>query len=140
VRDRAKTGSQKKCRMREKVTSFASTVKLKRFGLHVELDKHHIAVLNDIILAFVARFPRFARTCFAPQPHEVFVGYGLRANEAAFKVRMDNAGRLRRLGALLYGPGARFLGARGEEGDEVQKLVAGPYEPIQPGLVQTHGL
>src|SRR3546814_3301540 len=53
---------------------------------------------------------------------------GLGADEAAFEVGVDDAGGLRRLGALLDRPGPRFLRPRREEGDEVEELVAGRSE------------
>ena len=44
------------------------------------------------------------------------------------------------LAPFLDGPGARFLGADGEEGDEVEQVVAGADDAREAGLVETHFL
>jgi hypothetical protein len=51
---------------------------------------------------------------------------------------MDHAGRRRRFGAAVDGPGAGFLGADGEIGDEVEQLVAGADQAVKARLFQTH--
>src|SRR3546814_16267748 len=61
---------------------------------------------------------------------------GLGADEAAFEVGVDDAGGLRRLGALLDRPGPRFLRPRREEGDEVEELVAGADDAGKAGFLQ----
>ena len=45
-------------------------------------------------------------------------------------------GRFGCLGALVDGPGARFLRAGGEEGDEAEKLVTGLDHASEAGFVQ----
>ena len=42
---------------------------------------------------------------------------------------MDRARRLRGLRSTRHGPGARFLGADGEEGDEAKQFIARPDDP-----------
>src|SRR3569623_3017767 len=70
----------------------------------VEQEVQHIAVLDDVLLAFRAHLARFLRALFALVRDEVLIRYGLRANEAAFEVGMDHAGRLRRGVADVNGP------------------------------------
>ena len=83
----------------------------------VEAEEQHVAVLHDIFLAFVTRLAGFLGGNFAAQANEIIVGNGLGANEAAFEIGVDDAGGLRRLGALVDRPGARLLGADREIGD-----------------------
>ena len=72
-----------------------------------------------------------------PQRDEIVIGDGLGADEAALEVGVDLAGGLGRLGAAVDGPGARFLGAGGEEGDQAEQLVAGADHPREAGLVES---
>ena len=55
---------------------------------------------DDIFLAFVARLAGFLGRHFAAERDEVVIGDGLGADEAALEIGVDDAGRLRRLGAL----------------------------------------
>ena len=89
-----------------------------------EPEVHHVAVLDDVLLAFLAHLAGFLGADLAAQADVVVVGDGLGADEALLEVGVDDAGGLRRLGALVDGPGARLLGADGEEGDEVATGVA----------------
>ena len=67
----------------------------------IELEQHHVAVLDDVFLAFVARLAGFLGGHFAAERHEIVIGDGLGADEAALEIGVDDAGRLRRLGALV---------------------------------------
>src|SRR3546814_11006700 len=49
---------------------------------------------------------------------------------------MDRARRLGRLCALLHSPGPRFLGADGEEGDQVEEVVAGANDAGEAGFMK----
>ena len=104
--------------------------------LCVELEQQNVAVLNDIFLAFVARLAGFLGRHFAAERHEIIVGDGLGADEAALEIGVDDAGCLRRLGALVDGPGARLLRSDGEIGDEVKQFVAGADELVEARLLQ----
>jgi len=53
---------------------------------------------------------------------------------------VDGAGGAGRLGAFLDRPGAGFLGAGGEEGDEAEQLVTGADQPVEAGLLQPQRL
>ncbi len=67
----------------------------------VEPEQHHVAVLDDIFLAFVARLAGFLGGDFAAERDIIVIGDGLGADEAALEIGMDDAGGLRRLGAAL---------------------------------------
>ena len=103
----------------------------------VEAEQHHVAVLNDIILAFRPHLAGVARSRFAAEIDEVFVGDGLGADEAALEVGVNLSGRLRRLCTAVRRLGARFLWTGGEEGDEAKQLVAGVDHTVEAGLVKS---
>ena len=69
------------------------------FIANVELEQHHVAVGDDVFLAFVARLAGVLRRLLAAEADEVVVGDGLGADEALLEIGVDDAGRLRRLGA-----------------------------------------
>ena len=71
-----------------------------------------------------------------PQATKSSIGDGLGADEAALEIGVDLAGRLGRLGAACDRPGARFLGAGGEEGDQAEQLVAGADDAGEAGLLE----
>ena len=81
----------------------------------------HVAVGDDIVLAFEAEFARFPRARLAVRSDIIVEGNRLGADEALLEIRVDHACRLRRLGALRDRPGSRFLRADGEIGDEMQQ-------------------
>ena len=51
---------------------------------------------------------------------------------------MNHARRLRRMRALAHGPGAHFLRADGEKGQQPQQPVTGADDAVQARLVQPH--
>ena len=63
---------------------------------HVELEQHHVAVRDDVLLAFVARLAGVLGRLLAAEADEVVVGDGLGADEALLEIGVDGAGRLRR--------------------------------------------
>src|SRR5881394_1172685 len=85
-------------------------------GSNVEQEVHHVAVVDDVVLAFGAHLARVFRTLLAFERDEVVEGDRLRADEAALEVGVDHAGRLRRGVADVDGPGAHLLHAGGEVG------------------------
>ena len=95
-----------------------------------------VAVLHDIVLALLAQLAGVAGPGLAIQRDIVVVGDRLGADEPAFEVRVDFPRGARRLAALLNRPGARFLGADREEGDEVQEVVAGADDSGEAGFVK----
>src|SRR5687768_7609857 len=87
-------------------------------GLRVELEQDHVAVLDDIIFAFVARLPGLFGRLLAAKPDVIVEGDRLRADKAAPEIGVDDSGGLRRARAPRHRPGARLLGADREEGHE----------------------
>ena len=85
---------------------------------------HYVTVSDGVVPAFQTHLARGLRRYLAAQCDVVLMGDDLGANKPAFKVAVDDACRLGRLGAARNGPGTRFLGADGEEGDEVEHAVA----------------
>ena len=73
-------------------------------------EMHDVAVGDHIILAFQPHLADVARAGFAAERHIVVVGDGLGADEAALEIGVDDAGRLRRLGAARDRPGAASFG------------------------------
>ena len=64
-------------------------------GSDVEPEVHHVPVLDDVLLAFRAHLAGFSGTGFTIEAHIIFEGDGFGADEALFKVRMDDPSRLR---------------------------------------------
>ena len=81
---------------------------------------HDVAVADDVLLAFEPHLAGVLGAGFAAERDVVVVGDRLGADEAFLEIRVDDAGRLRALGAALDRPGARFLRADGEVGDEIR--------------------
>src|SRR4051812_18665818 len=97
---------------------------------------HHVTVGDDVLFAFETHFTGFLGTDLAAGADVVLVAYGLGADEALLEIRVNDARRLRRLGALRDGPGSRFLRTDGEIGHKMQKRVTGANETVQPGLLE----
>ena len=70
---------------------------------------HHVAVSDDVFLAFEAELAGIAGAGFAVQRDVVLIRDRLGADKALLEVGVDHAGGPRRLGAAIDGPGARFL-------------------------------
>ena len=56
---------------------------------------------------------------------QIHVAHDLAANELVLKVRVDDASRLRRLGALADGPRTHFIGSAGEIPDQLSSQGGG---------------
>src|SRR5262249_49855402 len=108
--------------------------------LHVEAEMEDVAVLDDVLRAFEAHPAGVLGALLAVIGDEVGVGDGLGADEAFLEVGVDDARRLRRLGAAADRPGARLLRSDREIGDEVEELVAGADDAGEPGLVEPERL
>lgn len=85
-----------------------------RFRSDIEEEFDDVAVLDDVFLALQAYLARFARSRVVASRREIVVAHNLRADEAAFEIRVDLASRLWRLCAAADRPGAGFLFARRE--------------------------
>ena len=82
-------------------------------GLHVELEEQHVAVFHDVFLAFHTDTNLFrARRRRSRSLHQRVVGHGLGLDEAALKIGVDDARRLRRGVAVVDRPRADFFFAR----------------------------
>ena len=57
---------------------------------------HHVAVGDDVILAFQAELAGIARAGFALARNIIVIGDGFGADEALLEIGMDDARRLRR--------------------------------------------
>ena len=87
--------------------------------------------MHDVFLALAAQQTLRLGVGQRAAGLEIVKGDDLGADEAALKIGVDLARGLRGLGALLDGPGAAFVAARGQEGDEAQQLVAALDQPVQ---------
>ena len=99
-----------------------------------EAEVHHVAVLTTYSLPSRRILPA---SLAPPSPFKadvVVVGDGLGADEALLEVGVDDAGRRRRLGAARDRPGARFLRADREVGDEVEQLIARADQAVEAGF------
>src|SRR5690606_16378654 len=97
---------------------------------------HHVAILDDVFLAFVTGLAGFLGGDFAAERDEIVVGDGLGADAAGFEIGADDAGGLGGLGAHRDGPGAGCLEAEGEIGLQVQELVALADQAVEAGLFE----
>lgn len=100
---------------------------------------HHVAVLDDVVLAFQAPFAGFLGASFALVGDEVVVGDHFGADKAFLEVGVDHGGSLRGGGADADGPGTYFLHASGEVGLQVEQRVAGADHAVQARLFHAHG-
>ena len=63
-------------------------------------EMHYVAVGDHVILAFQAHLAGLFSAGLAALGDEIVIGDGFGADEPALEIRMDDAGGLRRLGAL----------------------------------------
>src|SRR4051812_29978182 len=78
-------------------------------SLDVEPEVHHVAVLDDVVLALSPHLAGFLGAAFAAQLDEVVEGDGFGADVALLEVGVDDAGRLGAGVADVDGPGAGLL-------------------------------
>ena len=97
---------------------------------------HDVAVGDHIFFSFQPQLAGIARAGFAAERRIVGISDGFGADEALFKVGVNDTGRGGRLGAAVDGPGASFLRADREVGDEIEQLVAGADQPVETRLFQ----
>src|SRR5262245_51265084 len=74
-----------------------------------EAEVQHVAVLDDVVLAFEPELAGVARPRFAVERDVIVVSDGLGADEALLEIGMDDARRLLRPRSVRHGPGARLL-------------------------------
>mmetsp|Transcript_1362 Transcript_1362/g.3017 ORF Transcript_1362/g.3017 Transcript_1362/m.3017 type:complete len:358 (-) Transcript_1362:346-1419(-) len=85
----------------------------------VELEEDDVAVEDDVRLAFLAVLPLVLALLLGPQLLERVEAHNLGADEPALEVGVNGARCLGRLEPLANAPAFDFVGARGEEVNEV---------------------
>src|SRR5690242_11853487 len=96
----------------------------------------NVAVLDDVIGALKPHLPRVLGALLAAAGDEIRIRNCLGADEALLEIGVDDAGGLRRLGAVPHRPGMRFLRADREEGDEIEQAIAGVDDAREAGLAE----
>src|SRR6266542_1297199 len=99
-------------------------------------DIHHVAVLDNVLLALQPQCTLGARARFGSGVEKLVPVDRLGADEVLLEIRVDRTRRLLRASAARHGPGAAFVFADGEEGDQPQKFVSLANEACQSALVQ----
>lgn len=107
--------------------------------LYVEKKQHNIAVLYDIFLALGTHLAGLFAGLLAAEHDKIIVGNGLRANKTPFKIGMNNACALRRLGTFQKSPGSNFLWTAGKIGLQAKQLIPGTNNFRQSGFFQPQG-
>ena len=77
---------------------------------------HHIAVLDDVFLAFGSHLASHLGRSLSAQSDKVVIGYGLGADEALLEVGVDYARSLGGCITNVNGPGPGLLGPHREIG------------------------
>src|SRR5260370_18582566 len=102
----------------------------------IKPEMHDVAVGDDVLLAFQPQLAGIAGAGLAAERDVLGIGNRLGANKTLFEIGMNDAGGGGRPGAAVDGPGPRLLRPDGEIGDEVQELIAGADQAIEPGFLQ----
>ncbi len=79
-----------------------------------EPEMQHVAISDDIILAFETEFARLTCACLAVCGHVIGIGDGFGADETLLEIGVDHTRRLRRFGADFDRPGAGLFRAYGK--------------------------
>ena len=104
--------------------------------LRCESEMHDVAVGDHVRFSFEPHLACIACPALATEGDIVLVPDGLGANEAPLEIGVDRCCGLRRLGPPRDRPGRRLLWSGGEIGDQIEKLVTGANEPVEPGLLE----
>ena len=97
---------------------------------------HNVAVLHHIVLPLYGYLARFAAFGFGSQGHVVVVLDHLGTYETPLKVGVYDACRLGSFHAFLESPRAALLGARSQEGLQIQQTVGGLDEAAHAALLE----
>ncbi len=108
----------------EKPRSDCGAFSLRLCWSDVEQEVQHIAVLDDVFLAFGAHLAGFLGTLFALNLDEIVVRNRLGADKAAFKVGVDGRSCARGRVADVVRSGAHFLHTGGEVSCKPSSLKA----------------
>src|SRR5690348_5035876 len=106
--------------------------------LDVEQEVHHVAVLDDVVLALAAHVAGLFRALITAERDVIVVGDRLGADEAALEVGVDDPRRLRRRVADVDRPGADLLRPGREVGLQPEQPERGADEPREPGFGLPH--
>src|SRR5215213_6970222 len=134
MRVRISTGERSSTSISSRSPSVSFRSSLLDCGSDIEQEVDHIAILDDVLLAFPAQpaeLPRFGQTAGGDQ---VVIGDDLGSNETPLDVRVDLAGCLDRGGAAANGPGATLVGSDGEKWHQSQELERVANDLIKPRL------
>ena len=85
---------------RARLVTHADDVRLPKIVSRGKPEMQHVAVGDHVVLAFEPQLAGIARAGLAAAGDIVVIADGFGADEAALEIGMDDAGRLRRLGAL----------------------------------------
>src|ERR1017187_137006 len=103
-------------------------------ALHIELEQHHVAVFDDVFLAFHAVKAFLARGGDGTEVHQIVVSHGLGLDKTAREIRVDHPGGFRRGVADVNGPGADFLLARREIRPQAEQMIRRADERADAGF------
>src|SRR6185369_9294538 len=90
---------------------------------NVEPEQHHVAVLDDVLLALGPNDALFAGALPAAGGHKLVIADSLAANEAALEIGVNDTGGDGRRVALMDRPGPDLLLAGGEIRLQAQQTV-----------------
>ena len=107
--------------------------------LDIEFEEEDVAIFDDVFFSFGAEEAGFFDGLLAAVLEEVVGGVAVGFDETLFEVGVDDAGGSGGFGAAADSPGADFLHAGGEVGDEVEERVGGVDEAIEAGLLEAEG-
>src|SRR5690606_23479158 len=104
---------------------------------HVETEVDHIAVFDDVFLAFDAQFPGILALGFTAVTQQVLPPDDLSFDEPALEVTVNHAGGFRCSRALTHRPCAHFFLPGGEVRLQTEQLVSGADHGVEAGLFET---
>src|SRR5258708_10865886 len=93
-------------------------------ALHVESEIKYITILDHVIRTFQPHLARLFRALLAALRDKIGIGDRLGADEALLEIRMNPAGRLRRLAASRHRPDMRLLRPDREEADQGEQPLS----------------
>ena len=112
----------------------------RRPGSDIEEEMTDITILDDVLFPVQLHLARLLDGLLGAGGHEIIVLHHLDPDETTFEIAVDDTGGLRGERAFRDRPGACLLGPGGEIGLKLQKLVARPDHPVEPGLVEAQFL
>src|SRR5690606_17671760 len=105
---------------------------------HVKQEVQDIPVFDNVFFALGPHFAGFLGALLAFMGNKIFIGNGLGANKATFKVCMNRCGGARSGVAYVNCPGTHFLDACGKVGLQTEQAEGGTNHSIQSWLIHAH--